>query len=63
MTNPTICQCNHDVTMILNKKMQCYSMMIITECLLDAIMAKVDVIVVIQPTFCLTPYVVFQKPT
>jgi hypothetical protein len=49
--------------MILNKKMQCYSMMIITECLLDAIMAKVDVIVVIQPTFCLTPYVVFQKPT
>ncbi len=42
--------------------MQCYSMMIITECLLDAIMAKVDVIVAIQPTFCLTPYVVFQKP-
>jgi len=38
-------------------------MMIITECFLDAIMAKVDVIVAIQPTFCLTPYVVFQKPT
>jgi len=62
MTNPTICQCNHDVTMILNKKMQCYSMMIIIECLLDAIVAKVDVIVAIRPTFCLTPYVVFQKP-
>jgi hypothetical protein len=35
---------------------------IIYECLLDAIMAKVDVIVAIQPTFCLTPYVVFYKP-
>ncbi len=36
--------------------------MSIAECLFGAMMAKVNVNVAIQPTFCLTPYVVFQKP-